>query len=47
MCNQVQNVETGKIKSCTADRDEGGRRGVFSEHVVYPVYIRMGERMIN
>ena len=38
----MQNVETGKnqLRSCAADRDEGGRRDVFSVQIVYPVYIR-------
>ena len=29
-----------KLKSCVADRDEGGRRDVFSAQIVYRVYIR-------
>ena len=33
-----------KIKSCAADRDEGGRRDVFS---VYPVYIRFSSGEIR
>ena len=35
----MQNVET---ESCAADRDEGGRRDVFSAQIVDPVYIRCG-----
>ena len=36
-----------KIKSCAADRDEGGRTNVFSAQIVHPVYIRFSSGEIR
>ena len=45
MC-KCRKLKGEKINSCVANREEGGRRDVFSAQILYPVYIRFSSREI-